>query len=596
MMKLFRLSLLSVMALALLLPGTAAAAELLPVPGSGGQDIVFEGPHGQMVSGQRCATHTPTDFELERNELAIKRWLATNDTGFEKSTVTIPVAFHVIRMDDGSCDVPDDQIYAQLDVMNAAYAVHGFQFILASTDSVNNSQWSTARPLRPQSTAMKEATSIDPATTFNIWLANLGGGILGYATFPDMYAENDFRHGVVALYSSVPGGSATPYNLGDTITHEAGHYLGLYHPFQGGCTSPNDYCEDTPWEASPAYGCPEGRDTCSETGLDPIHNFMDYSDDYCMYEFTADQSTRMWEQMTAFRPTIMLGVINDTPPTASFSGTPTSGDVPLIVQFTDNSFGSPTSWSWAFGDGGISYDQNPIHTYTVVGEYSVTLTATNGFGSDTVTRPDYIDVREPGTGGDSMHVADLECYRVPAGRQYYIYFRVVINDDFGDPVPNATVSITVTEPLLLTGSAATGADGSVLFQYKTKDTSDFCFEVTDVTHADLTYEPGDNLVTETCENSDASRSTGVAQSRIQGINPNPFNPITKVSFYLETEGHASVTIYDVRGQVVETLFDGFASEGLREVMWDARTVASGTYFCRLQTGDTVETRKMALLK
>ena len=259
-----------------------------------------------VVKGERfCgADHDPDRVEAAENDFAAR----VKDKMFAPMTENalggqIEVYYHVIRRGTGisNGDVPDSQIASQMSVLNNAYDGTGWSFVLKGTTRTTNSRWYDLRSGSKNEKDMKNALRVGGASTLNIYSANLQGGLLGWATFPSSYTGSPKMDGVVLLYSSVPGGTAAPYNEGDTATHEVGHWMGLYHTFQGGCTGNGDYVSDTPAEASPAYGCPNGRDTCSTSGLDPIYNFMDYTDDACMDAFTSGQDGRMDSQFTSYR-------------------------------------------------------------------------------------------------------------------------------------------------------------------------------------------------------------------------------------------------------------------------------------------------------
>jgi hypothetical protein len=218
-------------------------------------------------------------------------------------TQTIDVAFHVVTSSTGEGNVPERDLDAQVRVMNADFAAYGFSFRKAFVTRTANDAWFNLNGGSGEEKQMKKALAIDPAHTLNIYTARLSKGLLGFAYYPWSFEETNYMHGVVLLYSSLPGGSAAPYNLGRTATHEVGHYLGLAHTFEGGCAD-GDFCADTPAEASPAFGCPVGRDTCASPGLDPTSNFMDYTDDACMWEFSGDQAARMAWAVSTYRPSL----------------------------------------------------------------------------------------------------------------------------------------------------------------------------------------------------------------------------------------------------------------------------------------------------
>ncbi len=243
---------------------------------------------------------------------------------------TIPVRFNVVYKDNGQGggNLSDARIQAQIDVLNDAYAGTGFSFVLEEINRVAQPQWfnlvstngATPRYYRGSGKEVKmKQYFYDDSTseTLNIYSASLAKSLLGWAYFPSDFdpaatAGNplpQYFDGVVVDYRSLPsvvgdtgdGSVYADYGEGDTATHEVGHWLELYHTFQGGCTEPGDHVADTAPEASPAFVCEAGRDTCAGGGVDPITNFMDYTPDACMVEFTAGQAARMQTAWTSYR-------------------------------------------------------------------------------------------------------------------------------------------------------------------------------------------------------------------------------------------------------------------------------------------------------
>ncbi|NTX10241.1 zinc metalloprotease [Myxococcus sp. CA051A] len=261
-----------------------------------------EQPTQQVLNARGCGVN-PSAEEMAEMEGRFAMERAVSDFARPNGSVTIPTYFHVINKGTGVAngDITAAMITNQMNVLNAAYANTPFKFTLTATDRTTNTTWYNLSSGSSAERAMKTALRKGGKNALNIYSANLSGGLLGWATFPSSYASNPSMDGVVILFSSVPGGTASPYNLGDTGTHEVGHWLGLYHTFQGGCSGSGDSVSDTPAEASPAYGCPTGRNTCSTAGNDPITNFMDYSDDSCMNTFTTGQSARMDSQALTYR-------------------------------------------------------------------------------------------------------------------------------------------------------------------------------------------------------------------------------------------------------------------------------------------------------
>ena len=294
-------------AVALTLVGAAAPANAL-LPTSERDAACYTPDTGAAARGGDGSvqdTRNVSAAEQEAIEAQTVAILTSEGYSGKKSTsdVNVPVYVHVMLDTAGNGDVTQKQIDDQIAVLNKDFAGGeakgaadtSFQFTLMDVNRYYNDSWH----LDQNSPKYRRDTRQGGADALNIWLVDFA--YLGVATFPWDYATSNGTDGVRVYYGSLPGGTERNYSEGDTATHEVGHWLGLYHTFQGGCRKEGDEVADTPAQSIATNGCPEGQDSCPEPGVDSIHNYMDYSYDSCYTEFSPGQAVRMDAMWAAYR-------------------------------------------------------------------------------------------------------------------------------------------------------------------------------------------------------------------------------------------------------------------------------------------------------
>ena len=272
----------------------------------------------------------------------------------------IPVVFHVLYNTNGSGNIPDARIFEQIDILNQDFAVLTnslIQFHLATEDP-NGGATSGITRTRSRSYYNDRGSYAanlgwDTNRYLNIY-TNTAGGNLGYAYVPNGGGVvGQSFDGVRLLWSSVGYTNAVPYNLGRTGTHEVGHYLGLLHTFNGGCGTSNcntsgDLICDTNPESSPNYSAcsPSERSTCGSP--DPVRNYMDYSDDACMDNFSLEQAYRMRCTLENWRVDLTTWEGGGGNPPAVASGpSPSNGSGGASIG---------TTLGWSSANGATQYD------------------------------------------------------------------------------------------------------------------------------------------------------------------------------------------------------------------------------------------------
>ncbi|KAG6854640.1 hypothetical protein H0H87_007727, partial [Tephrocybe sp. NHM501043] len=214
---------------------------------------------------------------------------ATKNLKVQHRSLTVPISDSYSTLNDGQVYfhniyenkfksggyIEDDVIQNQIKVLNTGFKNLNIRWTLAGTTREESSDWwKNVAEGNPKELAMKKKLRKGGVADLNVYTVRLKPKEHGFSTFPIEYgsvANGKILDGVVINFGTVPGGSVSGANKGHTLIHEAGHWVGLFHTFQNGCTPPGDDIADTPYEELPSYDCINKKSSCAdETGNNPI--------------------------------------------------------------------------------------------------------------------------------------------------------------------------------------------------------------------------------------------------------------------------------------------------------------------------------------
>lgn len=580
----------------------------------------------------------------------------TENPGSPKAVVTIPVVFHVVY-NTAAQNISDALILAQINQLNQDFARlnsdagntptafqslatnTNIQFCLAQRDPSGNATTGIVRKSTTVTsfssndavkyTAQGGDNAWDATKYLNLWVCNLGGGLLGYAQFPGGAVATD---GVVLLYSSIGSlttpGSSAPYNYGRTATHEIGHWLNLRHIW-GDANCGNDLVSDTPTQQTSNYGCPTfPKVTCSNgANGDMFMNYMDYTDDGCMNMFSAGQSTRMNALFATGGARVgLLSSLGCSAPTTTGCGTPSSLAAGSITT-------SSATLSWAAVSGAVSYNLqyklSSATTWTTVnttttsyalsgltaatayqfqvqavcasasGSYSAATTFTTT--SATTTCTDNYEANETRTAGKTIATnatisakigtsTDQDWFKfstTSAARNIKVVLDQLPADYDLKLFNNSGTQLAVSQntgttlETIIRNTTTTGTYYVQVYGYSSAFNANSCYSLR-VNTSSSSFRTIEGAETESIDVQAIDEVT---------LFPNPSNGSFTVSVLSDNEADVTVAVYDITSKAI--LRETFNStKGENSFNLDLQGRAKGIYFVEVKHGETKTIKKL----
>ncbi|MBL7924049.1 MAG: T9SS type A sorting domain-containing protein [Bacteroidia bacterium] len=591
---------------------------------------------------------------MQAIERETDQWIQSGTANKGAVVVTIPVVVHVVY-NNSTQNISDAQINSQINILNQDFrktnsdislvpAVFSsltadceIQFCLAQRDPNGNATNGIVR----RSTTVTSFSSNDnikfyssggsdawPVSSYlNIWVGNLGGGLLGYAQFPGGPAATD---GIVILHSAFgnTGTAAAPFNKGRTATHEIGHWLNLRHIW-GDANCGNDQVSDTPTQQTANYGCPAfPRITCSNgPNGDMFMNYMDYTDDACMYMFSNGQKARMLASLNGTRASLLtsngcippvagtcgtpsgLNATNITTTSATLNWLPVNGAISYNVQYRllgsgtwTNTVSTTLSLSLTGLSSGNSYEyQVQAVCSSATGSFSSVATfSTNApncsdtyEGNNSKAKATIIPVNTNVTAKiGSATDKDWFKFTTLAGAtnlkvvldQLPADYDLKLYNANGNQIAVSQLGGTSTETIIRNTSTAGNYFVQVL-GYNGAFSKTSCYRLR-INASGTSFRSG--MGTEYTEgNINAEKAESMDEIQLY---PNPAGDFINLSFFHPEEGTVVAEIIDILGKTISSHSIN-AAEGFNRAELNVSGLNNGIYFLRLQQGEDTAVRK-----